>query len=90
MKDSMPGIANYAQHYSESHPGEEVKIFFMPASATSVFHYVRHKPVHRLKSAKLSSVRAITKSAATFLISYFRIIVLNDLGGRLFFNFRHI
>lgn len=41
MKDSMPGIANYAQHYSETHPGEEVKIFFMPPSATSVFHYVQ-------------------------------------------------
>lgn len=37
----MPGIANFAQHYSEKHPGEEVKIFFMPASATSVFHYVK-------------------------------------------------
>lgn len=41
MKDSMPGIANYAQHYSEKHPGEEVKIFFMPASATITFHYVK-------------------------------------------------
>lgn len=40
MKDSMPGIANYAQKYSEKHPGEEVKIFFMPSSATVVFHYV--------------------------------------------------
>ncbi|MGN0551869.1 MAG: alpha/beta fold hydrolase [Oscillospiraceae bacterium] len=42
MKDSMPGIANYAQQYSEKHPGEEVKIFFMPSSATLVFHYVDH------------------------------------------------
>jgi len=41
MKDSMPGIANYAQYYSEKHPGEEVKIFFLPASATKVFHYVK-------------------------------------------------
>lgn len=41
MKDLMPGIADYAQHYRENHPGEEVKIFFMPASAVSVFHYVR-------------------------------------------------
>ncbi len=41
MKDSMSGIANYAQHYSEKHPGEEVKIFFMPASATITFHYVK-------------------------------------------------
>lgn len=40
MKDSMSGIANYAQKYSEKHPGEEVKIFFMPSSATAVFHYV--------------------------------------------------
>lgn len=40
MKDSMPGLANYAQKYYESHPGEEVKIVFMPKSATTVFHYV--------------------------------------------------
>lgn len=41
MKDSMPGIANYTQRYSERHPREEVKIFFMPAIATSIFHYVK-------------------------------------------------
>lgn len=41
MADSMPGIANYAQKYSEKHPGEEVKIFFMPSSATGIFHYVQ-------------------------------------------------
>ena len=40
MKDSMPGIANCAQKYSEKHPGEEVKIFFMPKSVTGIFHYV--------------------------------------------------
>ncbi|MGN1165839.1 MAG: hypothetical protein ACI4S2_05410 [Lachnospiraceae bacterium] len=40
MKKSMPGIANYAQKYSEKHPGEEVKIFFLPKSITCVFHYV--------------------------------------------------
>lgn len=40
MKDSMPGIANYAQKYSEKHPGEEVRIFFLPKSATEVFHWV--------------------------------------------------
>lgn len=40
MKDSMPGLANYAQKYHESHPDEEVKIVFMPKSATCVFHYV--------------------------------------------------
>ena len=46
MKDSMPGIADYAQHYSEKHPGEEVKIFFLPASATKAFHYVKHYDMH--------------------------------------------
>lgn len=40
MADSMPGIANYAQLYSEKHPDEEVKIFFLPASVTGIFHYV--------------------------------------------------
>lgn len=40
MKDSMDGIANYAQMYSEKHPDEEVKIFFLPSSVTGIFHYV--------------------------------------------------
>lgn len=40
MKDSMSGIANYAQMYRQKHPGEEVKIFFMPKSVTCIFHYV--------------------------------------------------
>lgn len=40
MKDSMPRIADYAQRYSEKHPGEEVKLFFLPKSITCVFHYV--------------------------------------------------
>ncbi|WP_010250735.1 alpha/beta fold hydrolase [Acetivibrio cellulolyticus] len=40
MADSMDGIANYAQKYHEKHPDEEVKIFFMPSSAVSIFHYV--------------------------------------------------
>lgn len=40
MKDAMPGIANYVQKYSQRHPGEEVKVFFLPKSATCVFHYV--------------------------------------------------
>ncbi|MDD3919589.1 MAG: alpha/beta hydrolase [Eubacteriales bacterium] len=40
MKDGMDGIANYAQQYSAAHPGEEVKIFFLPSSITGVFHYV--------------------------------------------------
>ena len=42
MKDSMPGIARYARHYGEKHPGEEVKIFFMPPSVTMTFHYVQN------------------------------------------------
>lgn len=40
MKDAMTGIANYAQKYSEKHPDEEVKIFFMPQGAVGIFHYV--------------------------------------------------
>ena len=36
----MSGIANYAQHYQDQHPGEEVKIFFLPPSVTGIFHYV--------------------------------------------------
>lgn len=40
MKGAMPGLAKYAQHYREKHPGEEVKIIFLPKSITSVFHYV--------------------------------------------------
>lgn len=40
MKDSMPGLANYAQKYREMHPNEEVKIVFLPSSVTSIFHYV--------------------------------------------------
>lgn len=40
MKDSMQGIGNYAQMYSKKHPGEEVKIFFLPPSAIEIFHYV--------------------------------------------------
>lgn len=40
MKDAMPGLATWAQKYSEKHPGEEVKIIFMPKSSTCTFHYV--------------------------------------------------
>ena len=40
MADSMDGLANYAQKYSEKHPGEEVKIMFLPSSVTGIFHYV--------------------------------------------------
>lgn len=39
MKDSMAGIANYAQKYHEKHPDEAVKIGFLPASVWSVFEY---------------------------------------------------
>lgn len=40
MADSMEGIANYTQMYSEKHPNEEVKILFLPSSVTGIFHYV--------------------------------------------------
>ena len=40
MPQAMSGIANYAQHYQDQHPGEEVKIFFLPPSVTGIFHYV--------------------------------------------------
>lgn len=40
MPNAMNGIANYAQKYSEKHPGEEVKIFFLPKSITGIFHFV--------------------------------------------------
>lgn len=41
MKDSMPGIANYAQKYHDAHPGDYVKIGFMPSSVWSVFKYAK-------------------------------------------------
>lgn len=40
MPQAMPNIANYAQRYQDKHPGEEVKIFFLPSSVTGIFHYV--------------------------------------------------
>ena len=40
MPDAMPKIADYAQQYYEKHPGEEVKVFFLPSSITTMFHYV--------------------------------------------------
>lgn len=40
MPNAMNGIANYAQKYSKKHPGEEVKIGFLPKSITGIFHYV--------------------------------------------------
>lgn len=41
MKDAMPGIADYAQKYHEKHPGEAVKIGFLPSSVWFVFEYAR-------------------------------------------------
>lgn len=41
MKDSMPGIANYAQKYHEKHPEEAVRIGFLPSSVWSVFAYAK-------------------------------------------------
>ena len=41
MKNAMPGIAGYAQKYHEKHPGEAVKIGFLPASIWFVFDYAR-------------------------------------------------
>lgn len=39
MASSMPGVADYAQSYHDRHPGEPVKIGFMPPSVWSVFQY---------------------------------------------------
>jgi len=41
MKDAMPGIANYAQKYHNSHPNEAVKIGFLPSSIWFVFDYAQ-------------------------------------------------
>jgi len=41
MKDSMPGIAKYAKNYLEKHPGEELKIGFLPYSMWSVLDSAR-------------------------------------------------
>lgn len=40
MTSSMPGLANYAQKYSEKHPGKAVQFFFMPQSINQIFQYV--------------------------------------------------
>lgn len=42
MKDSMDGIANYAEKYHEKHPNEYVKIGFMPSSVWAIFKYTRN------------------------------------------------
>ena len=39
MKDMMPMIADYAQKYYDEHPGEPVKIEFLPNSVWYVFQY---------------------------------------------------
>ena len=41
MRDSMPGIANYAQKYHDKHPDEAVKIGFLPSSVWSIFTYAQ-------------------------------------------------
>ena len=41
MKDQMPRIADYAQKYHDRHPGEAVKIGFLPSSIWFVFDYAR-------------------------------------------------
>ena len=41
MKNAMPGLANYAQKYHDSHPGEAVKIGFLPHSIWYVFEYAQ-------------------------------------------------
>ena len=41
MKDSMPGIADYAQKYHDEHPNEPVKIGYMPSSVWYVFQFAQ-------------------------------------------------
>lgn len=40
MASSMDGLANYAQHYHEKHPGEPVQYFFMPESINFTFLHI--------------------------------------------------
>ena len=39
MKEAMPKIADYAQHYHDKHPGEHVKIGFMPSSVWYLYQF---------------------------------------------------
>lgn len=39
MPDAMPGLAKYAQQYHDKHPGEPVRIGFLPSSIWYVFQY---------------------------------------------------
>ena len=41
MKNAMPGLAGYAQNYHDRHPGEAVKIGFLPSSVWYVFEYAQ-------------------------------------------------
>lgn len=41
MKDAMPAIADYAQRYHRRHPGEPVRIGFLPSAVWSVFTYAQ-------------------------------------------------
>lgn len=42
MKDSMDGIANYAEKYYEKHPNEYVKIGFLTSTVWSIFKYAKN------------------------------------------------
>lgn len=42
MANAMPGIANYAQKYSNNHPGQAVQFFFMPQSINQTFQFVKN------------------------------------------------
>ena len=39
MANAMPGLAKYAQRFSDNHPGEAVQFFFMPQSINQIFQY---------------------------------------------------
>lgn len=38
--DGKEGIINYAASYREKHPGERLKLFFLPPSITGIFYFV--------------------------------------------------
>lgn len=41
MANSMPGLANYAQWYSNKYPDKAVQFFFLPQSINQSFQYVK-------------------------------------------------
>ncbi len=41
MANAMPGLANYAQKYSNRHPDKAVQFFFLPKSINQTFQYVK-------------------------------------------------